>query len=432
MSDASDDAELSTATASDLQEEPPLTILRWVCPGCEQPTALSDRTVVIGRDPDCTTQLASARVSRKHADVRRNADGYLVRDLDSKNGVFVNATRVKKALLRVGDVLRVGDFIAVVEAISPPELPGFRDLGYGVFGGPALRRVLRRANELAPQPLDLILIGETGTGKKTLARAIHRLSGRSGSCVVVDARALPEDALAYELFGPAASDDVAPASMGRPQVPRAGTLVLEEVTALPPDLQKRLAVSRGASAHVARHGDSDFRLIGTNREPLSERGPRFFDPELRARLEAAIIAVPPLRQRRADIVPLFVRLFARHSQNADITLEVELLEHLCLLAWPMNVLELDDVAYRLAARYSSESELKLRHFLELTGRLDSASRGAPRAAPRRYVLTYSHTEILALNTALERNRGNLTKAAGDLGITRAKAYRMLRRAKSQR
>ncbi|HEY4158234.1 MAG TPA: helix-turn-helix domain-containing protein, partial [Polyangiaceae bacterium] len=115
-----------------------------------------------------------------------------------------------------------------------------------------------------------------------------------------------------------------------------------------------------------------------------------------------------------------------------ITLEVELLEHLCLLAWPMNVLELDDVAYRLAARYSSESELKLRHFLELTGRLDSASRGAPRAAPRRYVLTYSHTEILALNTALERNRGNLTKAAGDLGITRAKAYRMLRRAKSQR
>ena len=428
MQDEPTAPEEATTTDDDQQDGAPMTVLRWVSPGPGQVTVLSGVPLVLGRDPACATQLDSSRVSRRHAEVTPVAGVYIVRDLDSKNGVFVNAERTQKAPLWTGDVLRIGDFIAVVETVSAHGLSGFRYLGGGVHGGAPMAGVLEQARALAGKkngPSSL-LVGEPGTGKELVARAIQRFSGRTGPFVVFDATAWPESALDAELFG----EGETKGSGGHLRAAHEGTLLLEQVAMLPPGTQERLL--RVLERHEGLPGgksELDVRLVATLQTPLGELPEGRLNAELRTRLEAAMIELPPLRERRAEIVPLFLELFARHARGTNAKPEPELLERLCLLDWPLNVRELDNVARRLLARHASAPKITLGHLTEIVGLpvsgQDPGSNPEHAAPPRRSTPSYPPDEIALLKEAIERHHGNLTKAASELRITRAKAYRML-------
>lgn len=439
-----DDAQTRTAGArvAGSAREAPLTVLRWVTPGIDRVTVLGKQSVLLGRDPSAATRLETALVSRRHAEIRSESEVFVLRDLASKNGVFVNGARVAESPLRPGDVLRLGDAVAVVELLTAEGLPGFAELGTGIFGGAAIRESVKQARQAAKTRLNVLLQGETGTGKECFARALHDWSGRSGSFVAVNSAAYSESTIAAELFGyrKGAFTGAERASSGHVRAAHEGTLLFDEVLELPLELQAKL-LRVIEQREVLPLGETqavgvDVLFVAASQRPLGEAvASGRFRADLRARLEGIVLEIPPLRERRADVVPLFLRLLLRHGFEAPPELEHELVEALCLHAWPMNVRELENIARRLSALHAGEATLKLEHVAdwlsadELTP-LPASKAAIPRAS-RRTTSPYTPAEVQALAAALERHRGNVTKAAEELGITRPKAYRMLRFEKSQ-
>lgn len=429
--------ELPTTTAGDSARAGAIMILRWVHPRADRITILAAETVFLGRDPACTTELDSSRVSRRHAEVGRDAGGVFVNDLASRNGVFVNGERTQRSPLRVGDVLRLGDFIAVVEAVTPSGLATERELGFGIVGGPLMRVVWERAKAAAASGADALLVGEAGVGKELVARAMHRARSRSGPFIVFDASV---EGLS-ELVGWTHGARPGFPSEGRGYVRTAehGTLLIRNVEELPLEAQTELLTMLDTRT-VAPLGASertrfDVQIVVAAEPPWSTLAAERLLPELGARLPAGLNEIAPLRDRRADIVPLFAARVRKLAGDAPPALEPELLELLCLEDWPLNADELASAARRLCTAFPHERELKRRHWYEVLGArvlVADGERDSSSPPPRRSASVYPPDEITALEAALERHRGNLTKAAHELGITRARAYRMLKAGQTKR
>lgn len=430
--------ELPTTTAGDSARAGAIMILRWVHPRADRVTVLGGETVSLGRDPACTTELDTSRVSRRHAEVGRDAGGIFVNDLASRNGVFVNGERTKRSALGVGDVLRLGDFIAVVEAVTPAGLATERELGFGIVGGPLMRTVWERAKAAAASGADALLLGEAGVGKELVARAMHRARSLGGPFVVFDASL---DGLG-DLLGWTRGARAAFPSEGLGYVRAAehGTLLLRNVEELPLQAQRELLTMLEtrtvAPLGAAERTPFDAQIVVAAEPPFSNLAPERLLPALGVRLSARLTEIAALRDRRADIVPLFAASVGRLAGDAPPTLEPELLELLCLEDWPLNVDELANAARRLCTAFPQERELKRRHWYELLGARalvpDTDRESSSPPPPRRSTSTYPPDEITALKAALERHRGNLTKAAHELGITRPRAYRMLKAVQSER
>jgi len=424
----------TTASGTALRGSQAVTTLRWVYPARGLVTVLADSLVVLGRAPTSTTQLDTERVSRKHAELKPDSNGHVVRDLDSKNGTFVNGEKIEETSLRPGDVLRLGDCVAVVETVGLDDLAGFRDLGHGILGGSAMAPVVERVRRAATSGSDLFLLGETGTGKELLARAYHRYGSREGAFVVFDCTSGAESTRSGDLFG--RSERALPPgehpSVGHVRAADRGTLLLDGLLDLSVDLQTKLAKTM-EKHEVTPLGEArpiavDVRFVATSSVASEERPPERYNALLKKHFGGLTVRVPPLRQRRADIVPLFLNLLERHGRGAPPKLEPELVEQLCLHDWPMNIRELDSVARRLVER-ADEGELRLEHFADAVSlRAVRTGRAAPTPPPasRRAGTPYPSAELAALRAALERHGGNLTKAANELEITRSKAYRMLK------
>ncbi len=445
MVGASDDSsavEASTLTVTSAgnsaEMEDVVTILRWVTPELTHITPLLAESVILGRESAGAARLERPGVSRRHAELRPGRTHFLVRDLASKNGIFVNGVRTQETPLAPGDVLRVGDCVAVVERVPVSGFPGPSDLGYQIFGGWALRQRVKEAKRIAGTMLNVVLQGETGTGKERFARAIHAHSGRPGRFVAVNSAAYSEATMVGELFGyrKGAFTGADRASLGHVRAAHEGNLFLDEILELPPELQSKLLRVIEAR-EVLPLGETepcpcDVRFIAATQRPLADAvAAGVFRADLRSRLEGVVIELPPLRARRGDIVPLFRVLLERHGAALP-RLAPELVEHLTVYSWPMNVRELENVARRLIALHPGVPTFKLEH---VAGWLAAESTGersggqpakAALVAERLVPSPYSDEERLALDAALARHAGNVTRAAAELGMTRPKAYRMLR------
>jgi len=232
-----------------------------------------------------------------------------------------------------------------------------QNMGNMVGQGPAFQAVLRGIQTVAPTDANVLITGETGTGKELVARAIHELSSRSkGSFVKVNCAAIPATLLESELFGheKGSFTGAVAQKIGRFEVAHHGTLFLDEIGEMPIELQPKLLRAL-QDQEFERVGGSrtirtDARLVAaTNRDlkAMVEEGK--FRADLYYRLHVFPLHVPPLRERREDI-PLLTRYFVqKHAQRMGRhidTIPTAVMESLTNYEWPGNIRELQNVLER--------------------------------------------------------------------------------------
>lgn len=352
----------------------------------------------------------------------------VIRDLGSRNGTWVNGRRIEEHVLGPRDVVRVGEWIGLLaQPGKGVAVDSWIEFAPGWFGGPTMQQTLAQARRLAQSDLPMVIEGETGTGKEGVARLVHAWSGRRGPLVSVNCAAIPPALAEGELFGyrKGAFTGADHAHEGFLRAAHGGTLFLDEVLELPPLVQPKLlrALETGEVQALgeARAARVDVRLVVATQEPLARAlAEKRLRPDLVARLDGGTVKIPPLRDRREDVVPLFLHLLSKHSTAPLGEIDPRLIEALLLYDFPLNVRELVLQARRLVAMHEPGEALKRSALPERMCTDESDS-----AAPSRPTPPSEHVSFDQLVTALRAERGNVSRAAVRLGISRARAYRML-------
>ncbi len=424
--------------------------LRWVFPSPTGPLSnLAASKLTLGRGEDCEVELPGTETSRHHAEIVRQNGDLVIRDLGSTNGIYVNGRKVAQAPLVLGDLLRLGEWIAVVVELDRQSADPnpFRRMSPGLLVGPALGWVLEPAQRAAKSDLPVVVQGETGTGKECVARAIHDWSGRAGPFIGVNCAALPESLAEAELFGhrKGAFTGAEQANLGHFRAAEGGTLLLDEVTDLPLSLQAKL-LRVLEQKEVMPLGESrpvpvDVRVIAAAQEPLDRAAAQErFRIDLYARLDGLTVVLPPLRERRDEVPFLFSEFLNEYSAGHTPAVEARLIEQLCLYDLPFNVRELNLLAKRLLVLHGHEATLRRDHLPERilaacaspspspVGQVVAVEQTASTAgsAPVAASDPQSEAEIVEqLLSALRQHRGVVARAAAAVGISRQRAYRLM-------
>ncbi len=311
----------------------------------------------IGKGADNDLVVSDETVSRQHFEIVRGPKGYLLRDLQSTNGTFLDGSEIREAYIRAGAVIAAG---AVEFKFSPFEerlqiFPSEKEkLGEMVGRSLRMRQIFGLVERIAPTDTTILIEGETGTGKDIIARTIHNLSKRKDApFVVVDCGAVSGTLIESELFGheKGAFTGANMQRTGAFEYANGGTVFLDELGELSLDLQPKL-LRVLEQREIRRVGASktipvDIRVIAATRMNLkSEIEKGKFREDLYFRLNVVPILAPSLRQRRDDI-PLLVRKFLADlgSDNPD-GLSSSTLQALMAHDWPGNVRELRNVLER--------------------------------------------------------------------------------------
>jgi DNA-binding NtrC family response regulator len=316
------------------------------------------RRIIIGAHVSCDLVIDDATISGRHVSVTGGASGVIVEDLGSKNGVYLAGARVQRAVLHgSGAVLSIGrSQVNIEEAVV--QRPAAAPLLPGLIGDSApMRRLAAEVQRIASLDAPVLVLGESGTGKDVVARAIHALSQRRGRYVPLNAGALGEALADSELFGHCrgAFTGAVQARSGAFEQADRGTLFLDEVADLALSIQVKLlrAVENGEVRPLGGAAPIKVkaRLVAATWAPLEERVEAgTFRADLYHRISTFVIRVPPLRQRRSDIPALANALLAaRRDELGERRLSAAALQRLGAYAFPGNVRELFSIVYRAAA-----------------------------------------------------------------------------------
>lgn len=286
---------------------------------------------------------------------------------------------------------------------------------------PAMRQLQRQVQQLAATSADVMLLGETGTGKELVARCLHEHSPRRDRhFVAINCGGLPETLLESELFGHEAGafTSAAKRRVGKLEHAQGGILLLDEIESMPLPFQvKLLRVLQERRLERLGSNDEielDVRVVAATKadlHELSEQGR--FRPDLYYRLNVAVLRLPPLRERREDIPLLFehflLQAAARHGRQPDMP-SAALSQQLMAHHWPGNVRELRNAAERFVLGLAAE---------QLLG--PAASAALPLAQQMDQV------EKVLIEQALRQHRGNVSVTAEALGMGRKTLYDKLGR-----
>jgi DNA-binding NtrC family response regulator len=415
--------------------------------------------VLIGKSEVCDVRLADPAVSRRHAAVEVVGHRLRIRDLGSTNGTAVDGVAVVEAYLLGGEIVRLGSTALSVDRgeARPHAAPPVTDrFGSTLGASEAMRRLYPLCERLTASDVPVIIEGETGVGKEQLAESLHRRGQRSsGPFVVFDCTAVAPNLIESELFGHERGAFTGSVANHKGVFERAhgGTLLIDEVGDMPPDLQPKLlrAIER---LEVTRVGGQapirvDVRVIAATRRDLDREVQlgRFRD-DLFHRLAVARIELPPLRERHGDI-ELLARQFLAEFGSHPQALPRELLRSWEDYGWPGNVRELRNaVARRLALGDLSElgrgaatpngaapddADIPPPPSVGGSAAVHAvAARGDPIAAvlaldlpladARQRIL--SEFEQRYVDQLLEQHAGNVTRAAAAAGVTRRQLQRL--------
>jgi DNA-binding NtrC family response regulator len=369
------------------------------------------------------------RVSRRHAEVSAEGGALRIADLGSRNGTLVNGNAVERLELDDGDVVMIGGIMLLAHH-GPRFVPPRR--GHEIVGiGSACARIQHRIALAAPKDVTVLIRGETGVGKELVARAIHRESGRTGAFVALNCGSIADGVLQSELFGHAKGSfsGALAAREGLVAAAHEGTLFLDEIGDASASFQATL---------LRLLEQREYRPMGSNEERQATA--RFvaathvalddavdagrFRADLKARLERWVIDVPPLRDRREDILPLALHFIAPPAR-----LSRSLAHALIRYDWPANVRELQSVMEEAQLEQVDDEPLALTPALAQRLRVArDAVRDStippPRPSRRGLSLPRPSAEVLV---ARFRELGENARAlAEELGVGRTTLYRWFR------
>ena len=357
-------------------------------------------------------------VARELALFRLGVTDYLARPLDLRRLTLLLDVHTVEARLARGQ--RGG---APVEALGGSDLFLYAD-------DADMGRLMDQVRRVAPQNTTVLLGGETGSGKTRLARLIHELSGRRHEpFLTVNCGSLSENLVESEMFGhvrgafTGADRDRA----GKFAEVGEGTLLLDDVDALPPALQAKLlrAVDERVFEPVGSNRPLPLRarLVAASNRPLDrEAAAGRFRSDLYYRLNVVSFELPPLRERRR-VVPAIARKFlAEYAASTGRPVRGITPAALAALedhAWPGNVRELRNVIERAVALCPGDA-------IDLDDLPDALRRAAPASAPAPILIrTKEEAELVCITDALERHGNNRLRAAASLGISRMTLYKKL-------
>jgi two-component system response regulator AtoC len=357
--------------------------------------------VVIGRMHTCDIVIEDESVSRQHAAILNPGNGLFVEDLGSRNKTKVmgrSLGRGETAPVSVGSVVEIGYATMFVQLGRPPSArassPGLSGAqprigaASAIILDPTMQRLYALLDVIAPSPLNVVVLGETGTGKEVFAEAIHNGSRRAHAPLLrINCAALSGSLLESELFGheKGAFTGAIGAKAGLFESAHSGTVFLDEVGELPLDTQAKLlrVIERG---EVMRLGSVaprrvDVRYVAaTNRDLQQLIAENRFRSDLFFRLNGFSVTLPPLRKRRSEIVPLARFFLDRVAQGRQYLLGPHAEASLESYPWPGNVRELKNVVERAIVLAGAAGRIEPMH-LQLpdphTGHDSSDAYGLP-------------------------------------------------------
>lgn len=311
-----------------------------------------------------------------------------------------------------------------------PSLPPDSIIGHELIGeSEAMREIFFRVEKIAPTDANILILGENGTGKDLVAKAIHQQSMRSGKPFVkVDVGALTETLFESELFGhkKGAFTDAREERIGRFEMANTGTLFLDEIGNIPLHLQAKL-LSVLQNRQVIRLGSNepipvDIRLICATNLPLTElANENRFRKDLIYRINTVEIIMPALRKRGNDIILLarhFSRLYSNKYMKPVLDFDTKALEKLLAYHYPGNVRELQYAIERAVIMADAD-------VLQAKDIIFSPIESAPARDGEPAETKLSAVEKNTILRVIEKHNGNITKAAKELGLTRTALYRRL-------
>jgi len=383
----------------------------------------SERTLILG--------LADRWVSGTHASLHRVLDGWVIEDRGSRNGTFLNGRKIERAELGDGDLIETGhtfflfrsdlvDDPANLDAVGATDAAAF-PLGLQTLL-PEVAAQFERLERVAPSEVPIIVLGETGTGKELIARAIHALSQRPGPFVAVNCAALVPTLLESELFGhrKGAFSGATEDRIGLVRAADHGTLFLDEIGDLPAaaqatllrTLQEREVLPVGSIKPIK----VDIRVVSaTHRDLASMVAGETFRADLLARISGFTVELPPLRDRREDLGLLVASILRRHvdpAREPRFTCDAvrALLDH----GFPLNVRELEK-AIVTAISLAGDGPIEVNH-------LPKSLQGTH--GPLEGEDVERREELVAL---LKEHRGNVAAVARQMGKARMQIHRWIAR-----
>jgi transcriptional regulator with PAS, ATPase and Fis domain len=380
----------------------------------------------LGRAPSSDVFLDHSSVSRTHARLAVDRGTVSIEDLGSSNGTFVNGRRIppnRPVALRPGDGVRAGSVTLVLGGIdeAPRQTHSGERTSDPVAVDPKTREAFELARAAGAGRISVLVLGETGVGKEVVAEVVHQTSSRSaGPFTRLNCAAIPENLFESTLFGHerGAFTGAGPGRPGAIEATDGGTLFLDEVGEIPLTSQAKLlrALESGETMRVGSFQPRrvDVRFVAATNRDLGELvGSGRFREDLLYRLNGLTIHVPPLRERRSDILPLAARFLFELSGLDESAIAEDTKRALIDYAWPGNVRELRNVLER-ALLVSRGGPLQVEHLPEaLRSAPDAAS-----AAPRSLRTDLGSIERQRIIEALEQCGGNQTQAAKLLGMPR--------------
>ncbi|HEX5037363.1 MAG TPA: sigma 54-interacting transcriptional regulator [bacterium] len=405
----------------------------------------------LGKKEDNDLVLDEKTVSRNHAEIVQTEDSYILKDLGSTNGTYLNDIRVKEAYLSPGDIVRLGtariEFIAFDEKVQIE--PSTRQEFGGLLGrSRRMRQIFSLLEKISPTNATVLIEGETGTGKDLVARAIHQNSPRKAKpFVVFDCSAVAQNLIESELFGHVKGSFTGAVATrkGAFEEANGGTIFLDEIGELSLDLQPKLlrALEQREVKKVGANESQpiDVRVVcATNRNLKKEVSENRFRQDLYYRLSVVKINLPPLRERPDDIPFLIEKLLASGRFNVDsegklkvTRVDDDALKMLTRYQWPGNVREMVNILERMVPMVDGNvvsgkdvgfifEEMEREE--EATERM-SVDMGLPfKEAKQKVVESFEKDYLAAL---LRRNNYNISKTAREAGIDRKHIRNLLKK-----
>jgi transcriptional regulator with PAS, ATPase and Fis domain len=425
--------------------------------------------VSIGRHPNSDIVLASDRhntISRYHAHIQHDQQGFSLQD-SSLNGTLVNDELIQTHRLSDGDQFQVANYTftfiedtevepikksqmvlssepdlketeeivrcdRVMGDLSDPELMS-RLKTYGIIvADQRMLALFHDVHSISHINVPVLILGEPGTGKEKVAQALHGFSQSKGEFVAVNCSAIPENLFESELFGSVkgAFSDAA-TKPGKLELADKGTLFLDEIGDMSLASQPKL-LRFLESRMVSRLGDTrdrqlNLRIVAATNQDLTHMiQSQTFRADLFQRLACVKLKIPPLRERKQDILPLAKKFIGDFTSQYDLTplkITKQAADLMLSYDWPGNVRELANIMLNICVRIRGDSIMPV-HLISA-----SEEMGASESKLQNRFPSLNDMERIHIQKALDETDNNKSKASKLLGISRDTLYKKLQKYK---